>query len=131
MQPSAWFPPILATMIERQALPFTLAGEEIHSDELTDGQGFGAVLAFLINLRLPGAIPLWPSATSLCTWEVQYDAIDLPVSLLGAVALDAVLALAETAENQQVALELVLARMDLVLHPAHPLWPLITGGYHE
>ena len=128
MQPSAWFPPILATMIERHALHFTLAGEEIHSDELTDGQGFGALLAFLINRRLPGAIPLWPSVASPCAWEAQYDAIELPISLLGAVALDAVLALAETAEHQHVALDPVLIKMDSVLNSSHPLLPLITGG---
>ena len=61
MPPSVWFPPILATLIESQTVQFTLAGEEIHSDELIDAQGFGAVLAFLINLQLPGAIPLRPS----------------------------------------------------------------------
>ena len=72
-----------------------------------------------------------PQRTSLCTWEVGYDNIELPISVLGAAALDVVLALAETAEDQQVALDPVLAKMEHTLNSGHPLSRLITGSYRE
>lgn len=90
--PLIWPPPVLAELVADQradGVRFIGCESELNSDEMTDDDGYGPVLAFMINLRLPAAIPLYPDAQALWQWRAGFAHVHTPISVLALAALDA------------------------------------------
>lgn len=63
----------------------------LSADELTDHRGYGAVLAFWTNLRVPGALPLVVDAKAYWGWAVEYERVRMPIAIVAHAALDALI----------------------------------------
>ena len=127
--PTFWVPLMLDQLIRHAELDFRLSNEPIAPTEMTHALGYGAVLGFLINVRVPGGIPLMRHSDSACGWQALYEAVALPVTIIGGAALDALHELrTATAPAHTVPLEPLCLWMNTILASANPVAGLITGN---
>ena len=123
--PSFWAPRVLDQLIRHCALDFQLAQEPIALEEMTHALGYGAVLAFLINARVPGSIPLVSHPDSACGWQARYEDVQRPVTIIGGAALDVLHELREAvAPSHTVRVEPLCYWMTSILVPENPLLAL-------